>query len=126
MASSSSTHSVNGADVFTDVQDQEDYDDGEINPDEFYVRGSGYASVPRAESNPDKGTNEEDTDEYSPEEEMEVNGHVSKSKKQRKPSCQNATGTDRLVVTRVNETGERVSPRKAAAHYGNALGLILR
>ena len=31
-----------------------------------------------------------------------------------------------IVVTQVNSTGEHVSPRKAASHYGNALGVILR
>ena len=74
------------------------------------------------------GTDGEDTEEYSPAEEVdvEVDEHVSKSKKQRKPRSQNAIGTDRLVVTRVNETSEPVSPRKATAHYGNALGVILR
>ena len=35
-------------------------------------------------------------------------------------------GTDRLVVTRVNSTGELVSPRKVASHYVNTLSVILR
>ena len=43
MAGSSLTHSANGEDVFTDAQGQEDY--AEINPEDCYVRGSGYASV---------------------------------------------------------------------------------
>ncbi|KAE8776994.1 hypothetical protein D1007_50275 [Hordeum vulgare] len=105
---------------------EEDYDHGEVNPDDFYVRGSGYASVPGAESNIDKGTDEEDTHDYSPEEEAEANEHVSKSKKQRKPRIQNTIGTNKLIVTRVNETRELVSPWEAATHYDIALGVILR
>ncbi|KAI4980957.1 hypothetical protein ZWY2020_021442 [Hordeum vulgare] len=119
-------HSSNGEDVLIDAHGQEDYNHGEVNLDDFYVRGSGYASVPGVECNLDKGTDEEDTDEYSPEEEVEVNEHVSISKKERKPRSLNSIGTDRLVVTRVNETGEPVSPWKATAHYDNALGVILR
>ncbi|KAI4994240.1 hypothetical protein ZWY2020_029288 [Hordeum vulgare] len=118
---SSSIHSANGEDVYTDAQGEEDYDHGEVNlevnPDDFYVRGDGYASAP---------SDEEDTDEYSPEEEVEVNEHVSKSKKQQKPRSLNAIGTDRFVITRVNETSEPVSLRKAVAHYDNSLGVILR
>lgn len=57
MAGSSSTHSANGEDLFTNGQGQEDYDgevNPEVNPEDFYVRGTGYASVPGAESNPHK------------------------------------------------------------------------
>ena len=94
------------------------------------MRGSGYKDIPGEESNPNKGTNTDgdDTEEYSPEEEVvEVEAEdAPKPKKQRKPRRRNIIGTDRLVVTQVNSIGEPVSPRKAAAHYGNALGVILR
>jgi hypothetical protein len=130
---SSSTHSGNGESAFMDTQENDDYDEDlqqlEINPDDCYVRGSGYKDIPGEESNPDKGasTAEDDMNEYSVEDEEEVEvDDAPKSKKQRKPRSQNAIGTDRLVVTRVNSTGEPVSPRKASSHYGNALGVILR
>ena len=110
---SSSTHSAHEGDAFTDAQGQEDYDD-ELNPDEYYMRGRGYSVPPGADSNPNMGTDGEDIEEYSPAEEVdvEVDEHVSKSKKQRKRRSQNAIGTDRLVVTRVKKTGEPVSPWK--------------
>jgi hypothetical protein len=60
----------------------------EINPDECYVRGSGYKDIPGDESNPDKGasTAEDDTNEYSVEDEEEVDvDEAPKSKKQQKP-----------------------------------------
>jgi hypothetical protein len=47
-------------------------------------------------------------------------------KRQRRPRCRNKLGTDRIVVNRVGEAGLPVSPRKAAQHYRNALGCILR
>jgi hypothetical protein len=46
-------------------------------------------------------------------------------KRQRRPSCRNKLGTDRIVVNRVDEAGLPVSPRKAAQHYRIALGCIL-
>ena len=98
---------------------------GDINPDECYIKGSGYKDVPGEDSNPDKDADndEDDTYEYCAEDEEE---DAPKTKKQRKPRSRNAIGTDRIGVTRVNSTGEPVSPRKAAPHYGNTLGVILR
>ena len=70
---SSLTHSGNGEEAFTDAQGKEDYDEDlqqeEINPNDCYVRGSGYKDIPGEESNPDKGasTSEYDTYEYSVE-----------------------------------------------------------
>ena len=91
------------------------------------MRGSGYKDIPGEESNPDQGpgTAEDNMDEYCAEHDEEVED-APKNKKQRESRSRNAIDTESLVVTRLNSIGEPISPRKAASHYGNALGVILR
>ena len=131
-SSSRSTHSGDGLDArYTDAQDQH-YE--ETNLDEDYIKGVGLKDIPGADSNPDKDDNSESsTDEYDGEEEKEdeededqAEEVAPKQKKSRKPRKPNSIGTDRLVVHRVNSTGEPISPKKPMSHYGNAIGVILR
>jgi hypothetical protein len=62
-----------------------------------------------------------DADEAPP-----PDGESAIPKKVQKSMKRNTVATKQLVVTRVNPTGEPVSPRKTASKYGNDIGCTVR